>query len=79
MKELINKYLEMLNKAEITLAALIKVGEKEQADRKHIEICMLSKFLHDLARKEGLLVCSTFVTEKFMCVGDVCYEKTIII
>lgn len=77
-KELINKYLEMLNRAELRRAAALKIDREDIAKGLEDEIYCYSSFIHDLCRVTGDLVISEITTEKYMDI-ETCYYKTNVI
>lgn len=78
MKELINKYLGLLNRTELRRAAALKMDREDIAKSLEDKIDCYGAFVHDLCRVTGDLVASEIVTETYMGI-ETCYYKTIII
>ena len=78
MRELIKKYLELLNKAELRRAAALKMDREDIAKGLEDKIYCYGAFVHDLCEKTGDLVASEITTDTYMGV-ETCYYKTIIL
>ena len=78
MKELINKYLELLNKAELRRAAALKMDREDIAKSLEDKIDCYGSFVHDLCRKTGDLVAGEITTATYMGI-ETRYYKTVVI
>lgn len=78
MKELINKYLDLLNRAELRRATALKIDREDIAKSLEDKIDCYGTFVHDLCRVTGDLVASEITTATYMGV-ETCYYKTIVL
>lgn len=78
MKDLLNKYLELVNHNELLNAVANRLDEPEKAEKFFDKYLIYSSFLHDICRITGDLVCTHITTATYMGV-EVCYYKTFIL
>ena len=77
MKELLNKYLELLNKSEKMRATCLASENDKARVQWETKIDFYSCFVYDLAAQSGDIVAYEVVTERYFGY-DICYNKTIV-
>lgn len=77
MKELLNKYLELLNHAEKLRATCLASGNDKDRSQWDNKIDFYSCFVYDLANQMNDIVAYETVTDRYFGY-DICYNKTIV-
>lgn len=80
MEELLNEYMELLNKAELYRAVALKLEKDEIAKSQEIKISCYGEFVRRLIEKTGdkYLIACEVTTATYMGI-EVCYHRTLLL
>lgn len=80
MEELLNEYMELLNKAELNRAVALKLGKDEIVKSQETKMCCYGEFVRRLNEKTGgkYLIACEVTTATYMGV-EVSYHRTLLL
>lgn len=80
MEELLNEYMELLNKAELNRAVALKLGKDEIVKSQETKMCCYGEFVRRLNEKTGdkYLIAFEVTTATYMGV-EVSYHRTLLL
>lgn len=80
MEELLNEYMELLNKAELNRAVALKLGKDEIVKSQETKMCCYCEFVRRLNEKTGdkYLIACEVTTATYMGV-EVSYHRTLLL
>ena len=80
MEELLNEYMELLNKAELNRAVALKLGKDEIVKSQETKMCCYGEFVRRLNEKTGdkYLIACEVASATYMGV-EVSYHRTLLL
>lgn len=80
MEDLLNEYMELLNKAELNRAVALKLGKDEIVKSQETKMCCYGEFVRRLNEKTGdkYLIACEVTTATYMGV-EVSYHRTLLL